>query len=213
MKTLLKFVSMALLLVISITSQAALTTNEIRDAYKASYQYEKTQNYKDAIKAISIIALHYEKTYTVNLRLGYLYYLNKQYANAIKHYKVAHKALPKSVTPLLGEMSVGIAKASYSDAEQAGFNILKSDLYNYYANLKLAYIFIKQKKLDTAKKLLNKMLSKYPEDVAFLSQYAQIYVAKKDYESASAMYQNILILDPENIAANYYFSLAKKQAK
>jgi len=189
-------------------AHAELSYEEIRGAYQKSYQYEKTQSYSDAIKAISVVGLHYPKTYTVSLRLGYLHYQSGQYANALKYYTAAHAALPNAIPPLLGKMNVKIATKAYDAAEQAGYLIIKADLYNYYANLKLAYIFIQQKKLETAEKIALKMLGYYPEDVAFLSQYAEIKLKQGDFSAATELYGNILVLDPENIAANYYFSVS-----
>jgi len=197
---------MLLGLLFSSANYAALSTQEIKEAYQQSYQYEKTQNHSDAIKALSLVALHYPNTYTVNLRLGYLYLQNAQYANASKHYDLAHSILKDAISPSLGGMSVAILTQNYDKAEQIGFLILKADLYNYFANLKLSYVFVKQSKFDLAEKTILKMLNKYPEDVAFLAQLAQLYVAKKEYNKAQETYTSVLILDPENITAKYYFS-------
>jgi len=205
--------AMILVLVSATSAHAELSYEEIRSAYQNSYQYEKTQNYKDAIKAIGVVGLHYPKTYTVNLRLGYLYLQNGQYANALKHYKIAHDVLPDAVSPLLGKMNVSIATKDYNTAEQAGYLIIKDDLYNYYGNLNLAFIFIQQKKLDTAEKIVLKMLGKYPEDVSFLSQYAEVQVKREDFNAATEIYSNILVLDPENVSANYYFSVTGTKKK
>jgi len=202
-----------LLLASATSAHADLSYEETRSAYQNSYQYEKTQNYQDAIKAIGVVRLHYPKTYTVNLRLGYLYLQNGQYANALKHYKIAHEVLPDAVSPLLGKMNVSIATKDYNTAEQVGYLIIKDDLYNYYANLNLAYVFIQQKKLDTAEKIVLKMLGKYPEDVAFLTQYAEIQVKREDFSAATELYSNILVLDPENVGANYYFSVRDAKKK
>ena len=74
---------MLLLLLVS-ANLLALTDAEIRDAYYKSYNYEKIQNYSDAINALMPVYNEFPNTYTVNLRLGWLYYLSTNYANAIK---------------------------------------------------------------------------------------------------------------------------------
>ena len=186
---------------------------EIRNAYRDSYKYEKTQNYTDAIKVIKIVSIHYADTYTVNLRLGHLYLMAKKYANSMAHYKKAAKALPEALSPLLGQMSVEIAKRNYSTAETKGFNIIKNDLYNYYGNLKLSYVLMMQGKYDSSQKIIFKMLSKYPEDTSFLVQSAQVYTKKKSYALAIEVYRNVLVLDPENVQAKYYLSKYAKRIK
>ena len=190
-------------------ASAQLAYEEITAAYKSSYQYEKTENYTDAIKSIMVVYNHYEESYTVNLRLAYLFLQQGQYANASRHYQNAQKALPSSVSPKLGLMTVALAQLQYDKAEEIGFNILKIDKYNYYANLKLAYALNQNKKYDNAETIVEKMLAFYPEDVSFLSQYAAIFAAQSLFIQATEYYSTVLILDPENINANYYFSLAK----
>jgi len=190
---------------------SGLNAQQIKQAYAASYQYESAQNYNDAIKSIRLVEMQYPKSYTINLRLGYLFYQQGHYANALKYYEQAHQAQSHAISPLLGEMSVNIAQQNYQKAEQAGFNILKADLNNYYANLKLGYIFIKTHKIKAAQQIVKKMLTLYPEDVSFLTQQAQISVLKKDWAAATQAYTSVQILDPENVAAKYYFSFPKKK--
>lgn len=190
----------------SSVAQAKLDYQQIKASYHKSYGYEKTQNYVDAIKALKLVYAHYPETYTVNLRLGYLYLLNKKYANSTEHYKKALKALPNAISPLLGEMSVAIAQQNYTQAENIGYKIIKDDLYNYYGNLKLAYVLRMQKKYETAQQLVFKMLTKYPEDTLYMIESANLYIMQKSYAYALEVYRNIVVLDPENVEANYYLS-------
>ncbi|WP_051302870.1 tetratricopeptide repeat protein [Psychromonas aquimarina] len=192
---------------ISFSAYAEISYQQIKQAYQKSYQYESTENYIDAIKAITVVHNHYKNSYTVNLRLGYLYLQQGSYANAARHYQTAQAALPNSLSPTLGLMSVAIAQHKYNLAEELGFSILKQDEYNYYGNLKLAYALIENKKFANAETLLQKMLERYPENVSFMELYAHIFAVQKMYSIASEHYANLLILDPENIRANYYFSL------
>lgn len=204
-------------LILLITSLASLSFNAYADldyktitaAYKKSYQYEKTENYNDAIKAIMIVYNHYSKAYTVNLRLGHLYLQTGKFSNATRHYQLAQKALPYAISPKIGQMSIGIAQGHYERTQEIGFTILKTDPYNYYGNIKLAYVLTLDKKYESAQAIVEKMLAIYPEDVLFISQYAANFAAQGLHERASEYYSNALILDPENVEANYYFSLAR----
>ena len=190
-------------------ARAELPYEQIKKAYADSYQYEKTENYRDAIKSIMLVYAHYPETYTVNLRLGYLHWLQGQFANAERHYQAAQKAMINAISPKLGLMSLAIAKQQFDSAEQLGFLILKQDPLNYYANLKLAYALTENKKYANAATVVEKMLALYPEDVSFLSQYAAIFAAQKQYDKATDYYSSVLILDPSNVSANYYFSVTK----
>ena len=63
---------------------------DIKKAYYDSYNYEKMGDYKDAIKVLIPIYNKYPNGYTLNLRLGWLFYLSKKYQNALDHYKKLH---------------------------------------------------------------------------------------------------------------------------
>jgi tetratricopeptide (TPR) repeat protein len=182
----------------------ALTDEEIKDAYYKSYNYEKMENYTDAIKAIMPVYNDYPETYTVNLRLGWLYYLNQNYANSLEHYGKAIKISPYSLEAKLGELLPLLAQERHGDVEKKAFQILDVDYYNYYGNLRLVYALRMQQKLDVAEKIALKMLAIYPIDVSFLSEYALIKFARGEKESAFKLFYDILILDPENVTAKSY---------
>ncbi len=183
-----------------------LVAGEIDNAYKNSYNYEKIGDYKDAIKVLIPIYKKYPNGYTLNLRLGYLFYLNKNYKNAISYYQKASLILPNSFEPKLGLMRVYLTMKNYQNVTNIGYSILKIDLYNYYANLYVINSLINQKKYDDALSLINKMLTVYPTDITYLVKLAKIYEIKNpDY--AKKIYENsILILDPNNVAAKIYLN-------
>jgi len=121
--------------------------------------------------------------------------------------------LPFAISPLIGQMSIGIATKKYEEVETLGFKIIKNDLYNYYGNLKLAYSLIMQSKYEAAQKIIFKMLSLYPEDTAFLAQSARIYSLTSNLTAATEVYNNVLVLDPENVEANYFISIMNKKVQ
>jgi Tfp pilus assembly protein PilF len=192
-------------------SYAKMSTDDIQKAYAKSYKYERSQNPIDAIKALKLVLMHYPDAYTVNLRLGFLFLRHRHFANAEAHYQKASKAMPNALSPKLGLMSVAIAKQNYGKAESIGFKIIKADYFNYYGNLKLAYALKLQKKYEAAQKIVFKMLSIVPEDVNFMVESAQLYAYQKYFALTLSTYKNVLILDPENVAANYYISLYIKK--
>lgn len=190
-----------------------MSFEDIKKAYHLSYQYEKMQDYKDAIKVLIPIYNKYPTGYTVNLRLGWLYYLNKNYANSKFHYEKAIKALPYSIEAKLGYTLPLLAQGKFSDVEKVCYSIISKDYYNYYANLRLSYVLRKEKKFEDAQKIVNKMLLVYPTDVKFLTELALIKYALKDYKTAKKIFQDIIILDPENILAKNYLYKIKEREK
>ena len=55
----------------------------IAKAYSESYRQEAVGKYVEAIRALGEVFEAYPKTYTVNYRMGWLYYLNRNYADAM----------------------------------------------------------------------------------------------------------------------------------
>lgn len=181
-----------------------LSDEEIQRAYYKSYNYEKIENYNNAIKALMPVYEEYGNTYTVNIRLGWLYYLQKKYANSFEHYSKAIQIIPTSLEAKTGRLLPLLAQDRYAEAEQEAFVILKIDHYNYYGNVRLAYALRQQKKLDMAEQVNLKMLAIYPLDVTFLTEYALVNHAKGDIAAAVKTFRSVLILDPENVTAKDY---------
>ncbi len=180
---------------------AELSAEKITQAYYNSYNYEKSGNFADAIKSLQLVYNKYSKAYGVNNRLGYLNYLNGKYKNSEVHYKQAISALPDSLAPKLGLMLVYIAAKNSEEASKVGYQILSRDYYNYYGNLRLAYILRLTDKLEIAEKIIIKMLTLYPSDVLFLTELGLLKYKLGENVRATAIMQEVLILDPENVDA------------
>ncbi len=192
------------------TLRAELKQDVIKEAYLKSYQYEKMGNYADAIKALQLVYNHYNDGYTVNLRLGFLYCANAKYANSTMHYLNAIQTSKYAITPKLGIMLVRIKQGQYEKAEEMGYQILNSDYYNYYGNLRMTFLLRQQKKYELAEKISTKMLALYPADAAFLAELGIIKYLTKEYKSAKLIFSNVLVLDPENVTAKEYLILLDK---
>ncbi len=187
-----------------------LANEDISQAYYKSYNYEKSGNYLDAIRALQLVYSKYSKTYGVNNRLGYLYRLNKQFKNATFHYKQAIQALPDSLTPKLGLMFSYIQAQNYKDSSKIGFQIISIDYYNYYGNLRLAYTLRQTKEYEMAEKVAIKMLTRYPSDVLYLTEFGLLKFNQKKTERAAAIMREVLILDPENVSARFVLQSLEK---
>lgn len=202
--------SLFLLLYAFAATAKELTNEQISQAYYKSYNYEKAGNYTDAIKALQLVYNEYSKAYGVNNRLGYLYRLNAQYKNAESHYKQAIAALPDAMTPKLGLMYVYLQAQNYDEASKLGYQILNVDFYNYYGNLRLAYVLRMTGKLDLAEKILLKMLTLYPSDVLYLTEFGLLKYQQKDFERTRLVMNSVLILDPENVDARSVLQALEK---
>jgi tetratricopeptide (TPR) repeat protein len=191
-----------ILLTLPVFSQTVrMSEDEIRDCYYKSYNYEKSQNYADAIKALQVAFRAFPSGYTLNLRLGWLYYLSGKYVNAEQHYLTAVKVAPGSIEAKLGYTLPLLAQERYEDVEVVARQVLRVDLSNYYANLRLIIALRGQDKADSAEKVADAMLALYPTDVPLLAQKALLRLDAGDAATARASFRDILILDPQNVLA------------
>lgn len=190
---------LSLLLFVSIVS-ADQTQQSVRQSYLKSYDYERMGKYEEAIKVLIPLYKKYPKTYTLNLRFGWLFYLKGNFADAIGHYKKASLLKPYAIDPRLGLANVYLKTQNYSKAIPITLEILKIDYYNFYGNLYYIQALAAQKKYKLAKEVIFKMLSLYPTSVVYLEQLAHIYKAEKSPYFKQTI-EDILILDPNNVYA------------
>ncbi len=195
-----------ILLLVLVSSLYAITPEEIQEAYHKSFNYEQIEDYENAIRTLSPVLDEYPNGYTVNLRLGWLYYLLGRYANSIEHYQKAIQAVSTSLEAKNGLMLPMLAQNKYSDAAALAYQVVSVDYYNYYGNMRLAFSLRMQKKYDQAEQILNKMLAVYPTDVTFLTELALVKYNQGDSEKATKLMWDVQTLDPENETAKDYFS-------
>jgi len=181
-------------------------SDEIQKAYLESYNYEKIGAYKDAIKVLIPIYKKYPKGYTLNLRLGYLFFMDKKYENAIKYYKQASLSLVYSFEPKLGMMRVYLTTGEFNKVIQIGYSLMKINYYDYYSNLYTLQALKAKKDYKNALIIAKKMLTIYPTDITYLVNLAKIYeIVNPEY--AKKIYKNsILILDPNNVNARIFLN-------
>jgi tetratricopeptide (TPR) repeat protein len=135
-----------------------MSYEEIKLSYEKSFSYERNGDYKNAIKALIPVYQNYPNGYTVNLRLGWLYYLLGKYANSEYHYEKALKVIPTSIEAMLGLSLPYMAQNRWNDVEALMYRALKIDYYNYYANLRLCVALRKLKKFSVCEAVARKVI-------------------------------------------------------
>jgi tetratricopeptide (TPR) repeat protein len=185
---------------------AAQQRPDIAGSYHRSYELERAERFQDAIRALAPVYDAYPNGYTVNLRMGWLFYLNGNYNNAVAHYEVATTAAPAALEPKLGRLLPLLAQERWADAEVVAYQIVSVDHYNYYGNLRLAIALRMQKKLEPAYQIALKMVRAYPTDIYYLVELALVQDARGDAAEARRLFGEILILDPANETARRYLA-------
>lgn len=150
-----------ILVLFSLVVSGMKAQDNAETAFSKSYSFEYDTQYSKAIE--SLLALKSE-SYEVNFRLGWLEYLNKDYANAEKYYKKAIELEPSSVEARFGEVLPLAALGNMNNVLAIYFDILKLDPNNSIANYRIGYIYYSKKDYTNAFTYVSKVIKSYPFD-------------------------------------------------
>lgn len=198
-----------LLLVVFFVSALSFAQDNkaIQSAFEQSYVSEKSEKYDDAIKSIK--SVYNEKSYPINLRLGWLYYQVKDYTNALVYYKKAIQQMPAATEPIWGIINVQTAIEKWGDVEKSYLSILKLDPKNASANYQLGLIYYYRKNYSLAKKYLDVSLNLYPFDYnsLLMSAWNNYFLGKTS--EAKVLFNRVLLQYKNDTSALEGLSLIK----
>jgi len=164
-------------------------------AFSKSYAFEYDTQYGKAIAALQDLNLD---NYQVNLRLGWLYYLNKDYIHSEIHYKKAVKLEPGSVEARFGLVMPMSAMGNWNNVIAVYVEILKIDPYNSIANYRTASIYYSRKDYANASVYLAKVIKMYPFDYDGNLLYGKILMAKGMNADARKYFEKALQYNPQS---------------
>lgn len=195
-----------ILLTLSITPIFA-QENSLQSAFEKSYALEKTANYNEA--AQSLMQVYNEKSYEINLRLGYLKYMAGAYNDALSFYKKAIQIMPYAVEPRLGFVYPAAALNKWDDVVSQYQAILKIDPKNSTVNYKLGVIYYNRKKYAQAYALFERVVNLYPFDYDALLMYAWTNYRMGKLAQAKILFKKVLLASPYDKSASDGLALIK----
>ncbi|HHE37992.1 MAG TPA: tetratricopeptide repeat protein [Candidatus Cloacimonetes bacterium] len=194
---------LTVILIISLFAEE-MSFTDIQTCYYKSYKYETSEKYSKAIDALKDVFTNFPNTYTVNYRLGWLYYLDGKYANALEHLESALLIYPSSLEVLNTINLLYVAREDWEEVEEQSAQILQIDYYNEYANYWYSYSLKMQQKYDLAIKVNRKMLTIFPTSVTYLQELAENLFLNDEKDESKQIFETIIILDPTNTTATTY---------
>lgn len=179
------------------------------DAFKKSIKLSENFKYGEATKTLLDIYNSYSDDYLVNLRLGWLYYVTKDYTTSEKYYNKAVKISSNSPEALLG-LTLPLSKEGNWDKIVSIYkSILDKNPHNYTANLRLGQIYFNNKNYLNAKMLFETIQKDSPSNFDANLYLGWTYYYLGNSSKANQYFTNALIAAPNNISALQGLKLTK----
>lgn len=178
----------------------AQTDSGLLKAFSASYAEELKLNYAPAIKALGPV--YNEKSYELNLRLGWLYYLSKNYTTSAAYYQKAVNLKPGAAEARFGLVKPLAATESWDKVMAQYDAILKADPKNVQARYWKGVIYYNRKQYNEARQQLLQVLELYPfdYDANYMLGWVYLMIGKK--ADARTLFSEALMIRPGDAAAS-----------
>lgn len=183
-------------------------SNKIK-SFNKSIEYEALKQYSNAIAELTNIYDQNKNDYLINLRLGWLYYLNGENEKSKRYYEAAINLKKNSTEALLG-LTYPLAKLEdWSGIENVYNKILKLDANNYSANLYLGQIYLNKGEYAKAQSLLGRAHDFNPSEYEPAQSLAWAYYYLGKTQHARELFTNILMISKNDSLASLGLKLVK----
>jgi len=195
----LKRISLTIAILALYSSLMAQTSAATQSAFVKSYEMEKSGNYVSAINTLKTV--YKADSYILNIRLGWLCYLAKQYTESIKYYEKSITLKPYAVEARFGCVKPLSALENWDKVKSHYLQILKIDPQNTIANYWLGVIYYNRKDYVNATKLFEKVVNLYPLDYdsVIMLGWSKLNTGKS--ADAKVLFNHALILRPNDSSA------------
>ncbi|MBE2231836.1 MAG: tetratricopeptide repeat protein [Chitinophagaceae bacterium] len=163
-------------------------------AFTESYTQETGKQYAAAVATLK--AVYDEKSYELNLRLGWLCYLNKDYPASQGYYQKAVGLKPYALEARFG-LVYPLAALQMTDKTLLVYEeILKIDPQNSKANYWTGVIWYNRKKYEQAARYFEKVINLYPFDYDGNHMLAWTYLSMGRSNDAKILFGKALLARP-----------------
>lgn len=180
-----------MLLSLFVTAQEEV---KLQAAFKESYTQESVRNFTGAIATLA--KLYDEKSYELNLRIGWLYYLNKDYPQSHSYYQKAVALRPYAIEAKLGLAQPLAALQSLDKLLQVYEDILKIDPQHSTTNYWTGVIHYNRRKYEQAARNFEKVVNLYPFDYDGNHMLAWTYLNLGKSNDAKILFNKALLIRP-----------------
>jgi tetratricopeptide (TPR) repeat protein len=171
----------------------------IQSAFSKSYVAEQEGNYSAAINELK--SIYDANSYIINIRLGWLNYQAKQYAESINYYEKAIALKPYAIEARFGCVKPLSVTENWEKAKANYLQILKIDPQNTTACYWLGFIYYNRKEYGNAEKLFEKIVNLYPLDYDSSIMLAWSKLNSGKSADARVLFNHVLTIKPGDSSA------------
>lgn len=191
--------TLTILLALTFSAAIAQDNKKLQDAFTASYTHEYNLDYK---KAIDVLKTEYGTgSYELNLRLGWLYYLNGDFQTSVDYYQKSVTMMPYAIEARFGIVYPLSAQNKWDDVAKQYEEILKIDPNQVTANYRVGLIHYNKGSFAKAKPYFDKYLNLYPfdYDANHMAAWTNLNLGK--INEARVLFNKALLLKPADTSA------------
>ena len=186
---------------------AQAQSDKLATAFIASYGYEAKADYSSAIKTIKEV--YDEKSYEINLRLGWLHYEAGLFTESQAYYEKAIQLMPYAIEAKLGSVYPASALGNWDKVTTQYNKILEIDPQNTTVNYRLGNIYYGKKDYASAYKYFQKVVNLYPFGYDALLMYAWTNLQIGKTGEAKVLFNKVLLTSPNDKSALEGLSMIK----
>lgn len=173
--------------------------NGLQKIYRESYQAEADSNYE---QAIDVLVAQYDKTsYLMNIRIGWLNYLNGEYFESIEYYEKAITLMPYSLEAKLGIAYPLSMLGNWEEIIEKYQEILTIDAQHSLANYRLGLIYYNRQEYDEALSYVQRVVDLYPSDYYSVVLLGWINLKMGKIREARILFEKALQISPGDSSA------------
>jgi tetratricopeptide (TPR) repeat protein len=180
---------------------------KIENAFSQSYELETKGNYSDAVAQLK--SVYSEDSYPINLRLGWLYYMQGSFTESSAHYQRAVNLSPYAIEARLGYVYPLAALGNWAAVKTQYEKILQIDPNNTTASYRLGLILYNSENYQQALKLFEKVANLYPFDYDANVMYAWASLKLGKLREAEVLFRKVLLIRPGDSSATEGLLLVK----
>lgn len=203
----MKKIILIVLVVSAISFNMNAQNTSLINAFNNSYALEKKGDFSNARKELQTV--YNDKSYEINLRMGWLLYNEGEMINSVKFYEKAIALMPYAIEAKLGLVYPLSSLGNWEAVLETYLKILKTDPNNTLINYRTGLIYYNRKEYAKANTYLQKNINLYPFNYDNLILSAWSYLNLGQQTEAKVLFEKCLLFNAEDESAKAGLKLIK----